>query len=150
MKIYEIISEEQQVDERLGVKPAADAVQKAYRGYKRSKDLKAAHAARKARQEKNIFGQSKYDLKGLKGQERIDMIAKRAAASATAAAKAKEAITSASTVLQALGVGVIVYNYLTQIAAVEEDFEESDLPKGIDPELVNTLLIKIRREFYHL
>ena len=135
MKIYEIISEEQQVDERLGVKPAADAVQKAYRGYKRSKDLKAAQAAKKARQEKNIFGQSKYDLKGLKGQERIDMIAKRAAASATAAAKAKKAITSASTVLQALGVGVIVYNYLTQIAAVEEDFEEFKAAKEKGKEL---------------
>lgn len=134
MKIYEIISEEQQVDEILGVIPGvtrgANAVQKAYKGYKRSKDLKAAQAARKARQEKNIFGQRKYDLKGLKGQERIDMIAKRAAASATAAAKAKEAITSASTVLQTLGVGVIVYNYLTQIAAVEEDFEEFKAANG--------------------
>ena len=54
MKIYEIISEESQVDERLGIKPAADAVQKAYRGYKRSNDLKAAQAARKARQEKKV------------------------------------------------------------------------------------------------
>ena len=37
-----------------------------------------------------------------------------------------------------------------EIKEMDKIFEESDLPKGIDPELVNTLLIKIRREFYHL
>ena len=37
-----------------------------------------------------------------------------------------------------------------EIKEMDRIFEESDLPKGIDPELVNTLLIKIRREFYHL
>jgi hypothetical protein len=131
MKIYEIITEEQKVDEFLGAIPgvtrAADAAKKAYQGYQRGKDLKAAQAARKARNAKNIFGQYKYSLKGLKGQDRIDMIAKRAAASASAAAKAKNGfalVPSLGTVLQALGATTIVYNYLTQIAAVEEDFEE--------------------------
>ena len=37
-----------------------------------------------------------------------------------------------------------------EIKEMDKIFEESDLPKGIDPELVNTLLIKIRREFYNL
>lgn len=37
-----------------------------------------------------------------------------------------------------------------EIKEMDKIFEESDLPKGIDPELVNTLLIKIRREFYKL
>ena len=37
-----------------------------------------------------------------------------------------------------------------EIKNMDRIFEESDLPKSIDPELVNTLLIKIRREFYHL
>ena len=37
-----------------------------------------------------------------------------------------------------------------EIKEMDKIFEDSDLPKGIDPELVNTLLIKIRREFYHL
>ena len=37
-----------------------------------------------------------------------------------------------------------------EIKEMDKIFEESDLPKGIDPELVNTLLVKIRREFYHL
>jgi hypothetical protein len=37
-----------------------------------------------------------------------------------------------------------------EIKEMDRIFDESDLPKGIDPELVNTLLIKIRREFYHL
>jgi len=138
MKIYEIISEEQQVGERLGVgaavKTGADAVQKAYRGYKRSKDLKTAQAVRKARLKKNIFGQYKYSVKGLKGQERLDMIAKRALASATAAKKAKEGLVKVGTVLQTLGIGVIVYNYLTQIASVEEDFEEfkAAIAKDVD------------------
>jgi hypothetical protein len=131
MKIYDIIAEQQQVDEILGVIPgvtrAADAAQKAYQGYQRGKALKAADAARKARTAKNIFGQYKYSLNGLKGQARIDMIAKRAAASAQAAAKAKAGISampSANTILQALGIGAIVYNYLTQIWSVESDFEE--------------------------
>ena len=37
-----------------------------------------------------------------------------------------------------------------EIKEMDRIFDESDLPKGIDPELVNKLLIKIRREFYHL
>lgn len=131
MKIYEIVSEEKQVDEFLGAIPgvtrAADAIKGAYQGYQRGKALKAAKAARDARQAKNIFGQYKYSLKGLKGQDRLDMIAKRAAASAKAVEKAKKGyalVPSFSTVLQGLGLGAIVYNYMVEIAAVEEDFEE--------------------------
>lgn len=37
-----------------------------------------------------------------------------------------------------------------EIKEMDKIFEESDLPNSIDPELVNKLLIKIRREFYHL
>ena len=37
-----------------------------------------------------------------------------------------------------------------EIKEMDKIFEESDLPKGINPELVNDLLIKIRREFYEL
>jgi hypothetical protein len=37
-----------------------------------------------------------------------------------------------------------------EIKEMDKIFEESDLPKSIDPELVNNLLIKIRREFYNL
>jgi len=37
-----------------------------------------------------------------------------------------------------------------EIKEMDRIFEESDLPKSIDPELVNKLLIKIRREFYNL
>ena len=37
-----------------------------------------------------------------------------------------------------------------EIKEMDKIFEDSDLPKSIDPELVNTLLIKIRREFYNL
>ena len=37
-----------------------------------------------------------------------------------------------------------------EIKEMDKIFEESDLPKSIDPELVNELLIKIRREFYNL
>ena len=37
-----------------------------------------------------------------------------------------------------------------EIKEMDKIFDESDLPKSIDPELVNTLLIKIRREFYNL
>ena len=37
-----------------------------------------------------------------------------------------------------------------EIKEMDKIFDESDLPKSIDPELVNELLIKIRREFYHL
>ena len=35
-----------------------------------------------------------------------------------------------------------------EIKEMDRIFEDSDLPKGIDPKLVNHLLIKIRREFY--
>ena len=145
MKIYEIVSEEQQVDEFLGAIPgvtkAANAVKGAYQGYQRGKALKAAKAARDARQAKNIFGQYKYSLKGLKGQARIDMIAKRAAASASAAAKAKNGfslVPNLGTVLQALGATAIVYNYLVQIAAVEEDFEEFKSATAAGKKVENT------------
>lgn len=37
-----------------------------------------------------------------------------------------------------------------EIKEMDKIFEESDLPKSIDPELINYLLIKIRREFYQL
>jgi predicted nucleotidyltransferase len=37
-----------------------------------------------------------------------------------------------------------------EIKEMDRIFEESDLPKSIDSELVNKLLIKIRREFYNL
>jgi len=37
-----------------------------------------------------------------------------------------------------------------EIKEMDRIFDESDLPKGINPELVNNLLIKIRREFYNL
>ena len=37
-----------------------------------------------------------------------------------------------------------------EIKEMDKIFEESDLPKGINPELVNELLIKIRREYYNL
>lgn len=37
-----------------------------------------------------------------------------------------------------------------EIKEMDKIFEDSDLPKGINPELVNDLLIKIRREFYNL
>jgi len=37
-----------------------------------------------------------------------------------------------------------------EIKEMDRIFEESDLPNKIDPELVNSLLVKIRREFYHL
>lgn len=37
-----------------------------------------------------------------------------------------------------------------EIKEMDKIFEESDLPKSIDPELVNYLLVKIRREFYNL
>jgi hypothetical protein len=37
-----------------------------------------------------------------------------------------------------------------EIKEMDRIFDESDLPNKIDPELVNELLIKIRREFYHL
>jgi predicted nucleotidyltransferase len=38
----------------------------------------------------------------------------------------------------------------SEIKEMDKIFEESDLPKSIDSELVNNLLIKIRREFYNL
>lgn len=37
-----------------------------------------------------------------------------------------------------------------EIKEMDKIFEESDLPKNIDPEFVNDLLVKIRREFYNL
>lgn len=37
-----------------------------------------------------------------------------------------------------------------EIKEMDKIFDESDLPKNIDPELVNDLLVKIRREFYNL
>ena len=37
-----------------------------------------------------------------------------------------------------------------EIKEMDKIFDESDLPKSIDSELVNNLLIKIRREFYNL
>ena len=37
-----------------------------------------------------------------------------------------------------------------EIKEIDRIFEESDLPKSINPELINTLLVNIRREFYHL
>ena len=37
-----------------------------------------------------------------------------------------------------------------EIKEMDIIFEDSDLPKSIDPKLVNNLLIKIRREFYGL
>jgi predicted nucleotidyltransferase len=37
-----------------------------------------------------------------------------------------------------------------EIKEIDRIFEESDLPNGINPELINTLLVNIRREFYHL
>ena len=37
-----------------------------------------------------------------------------------------------------------------EIKEMDRIFDESDLPNKIDPELVNTLLVKIRREFYKL
>jgi hypothetical protein len=37
-----------------------------------------------------------------------------------------------------------------EIKEMDRIFDESDLPNKIDPELVNTLLVKIRREFYNL
>jgi hypothetical protein len=37
-----------------------------------------------------------------------------------------------------------------EIKEIDRIFDESDLPNKIDPELVNTLLVKIRREFYNL
>ena len=144
MKIYEIVVEDQKVDEFLGAIPgvtrAANAVKGAYQGYQRGKALKAAQAARNARTAKNIFGQYKYSLKGLKGQARIDMIAKRAAASASAATKARQGfslIPNLSTVLQALGATAIVYNYLVQISSVEEDFEEFKAAKSAKKEVEN-------------
>jgi hypothetical protein len=132
MKIYEIISEEQQVGERLGVgtaiKTGADAVQKAYRGYKRGKDLKAAQAARKARTATNIFGQGKFSLKGLKGRERLEMIAKRIQVG-NAAARGKQVVESGFgskllNVISALGIAYYVYEYWTSVTALEDDLAE--------------------------
>lgn len=37
-----------------------------------------------------------------------------------------------------------------EIKEMDKIFDSSDLPMGIDPELVNNLLIRIRREFYNL
>ena len=37
-----------------------------------------------------------------------------------------------------------------EIKEMDRIFDESDLPNKIDPELVNNLLVKIRREFYNL
>lgn len=131
MKIYEIVSEQQQVNELLGAIPgvtkAADYVSKAYKGYQRGKDLKAAQAARKARTAKNIFGQYKYSIKGLTGKERLDMLAKRATASANARNVAVEALnanTNWATLIRILGAGAVFVNYLMQISAIEDDFIE--------------------------
>jgi predicted nucleotidyltransferase len=37
-----------------------------------------------------------------------------------------------------------------EIARMDEIFDNSDLPNGVDKDLVNDLLIKIRKSFYHL
>jgi hypothetical protein len=128
MKIYEIISEDQQVDEILGVIPgvarAASAASGAYKAYQRGKALKTANAARKARQSTNIFGLGKYSLKGLKGKERLAMIAKRANAGNAAArgtATVKSFPSQLLTVFSWLGISYYIYDYWTQITAVEDD-----------------------------
>ncbi len=132
MKVFEIVSEKQQVDEFLGAIPgvtkAADAAKKAYQGYRRGKDLKAAQAARKARSATNIFGQGKYSLKGLRGEERLNMIAKRIQVG-QAAARGKEVVAKGFSgqllnLLSVLGIGYYIFEYWTSVTALEDDLAE--------------------------
>jgi hypothetical protein len=149
MKVFEIVSEQQQVDEFLGAIPgvarAADATKKAFQGFKRGKDLKAAQAARKARTAKNIFGQGKFSLKGLKGQERLDMVAKRIQVG-NAAARGKQVVESGFSgkllnLISALGVAYYIYEYWTSVTALEDDLAEyvEALKSGADVSEENQL-----------
>lgn len=69
----------------------------------------------------------KYSIQGLKGKQRLEMLAKRAAASSTAASAATAAMkanASFAALIRILGAGAVISNYLIQIAAIEEDFNE--------------------------
>lgn len=69
----------------------------------------------------------KYSIKGLTGKQRTEMLAKRAAASKTAAAAGAAALSANAAVaglIRTLGLGAVIGNYLIQIAAIEEDFVE--------------------------
>lgn len=121
MKITEItaIAEDKEITlEFLG------AAKGAYQAYQRGKALKAANAARKARQATNIFGVGKYSLKGLRGEERLAMIAKRIQVG-QAAARGQQVIKGFNnkyvSILTMLGIGYYVYDYWTSITAVEDD-----------------------------
>ena len=124
MKITEITASSDNNEITLEFLGAATG---AYKAYQRGKALKATQAARKARQATNIFGMGKYSLKGLKGKERLAMIAKRAAAG-NAAARGQEVVkgfgSNVLSIISLLGVGYYVYDYWTKITAVEDDLEE--------------------------
>lgn len=103
------------------------AVKGAYKAFRRGKAAKAAQAARKARQATNIFGKGKYSLKGLKGKERQEMIAKRAKvgrAAARGAEVAKNFPSKLLDIVSLLGIGYYFYDYWTKVTAVEDDLEE--------------------------
>ena len=102
------------------------AIKGATTAYQRAKSLKAAQAARKARQATNIFGMGKYSLKGLKGKERLAMIAKRAQvgnAAARGQALVKSFPAKLLDIISLLGIGYYVYDYWTKITVVEDDLE---------------------------
>ena len=124
MKITEITASSDNNEITLEFLGAATG---AYKAYQRGKALKSTQAARKARQATNIFGMGKYSLKGLKGKERLAMIAKRAAAG-NAAARGQEVVkgfgSNVLRIISLLGVGYYVYDYWTKITAVEDDLEE--------------------------
>jgi len=124
MKITEITASSDNNEVTLEFLGAATG---AYKAYQRGKALKTAQAARKARQATNIFGMGKYSLKGLKGKERVAMIAKRIQVG-NAAARGKEVVSgfgsSALKLISMLGVGYFVLDYWTSITAVEDDLEE--------------------------
>lgn len=124
MKITEITASSDNNEVTLEFLGAAKG---ALSAFQRGKALKAAQAARKARQATNIFGMGKYSLKGLKGKERLAMIAKRIQVG-NAAARGKEVVngfgSSVLKLISLLGVGFFVLDYWTSITAVEDDLEE--------------------------
>ncbi len=69
----------------------------------------------------------KYSIKGLSGKQRTEMLAKRAAASATVAQTARAALSANAklgALLRLLGATAIWFNYMIQITAIEDDFVE--------------------------
>lgn len=135
MKVYEIVSKDNLVDEGL----KADLTKKIGRWWSGKRRKAQADAARAARQDKSwLTGRAKYSVKNLTGRELADAVAKRAAAGnrARALAKIKSFGGTFMNVLSMLGIAYYVQDYWTNIDVVETQWEEylAALKSGKVPE----------------